>query len=182
MARAVFLDRDGVLNRPIIRARKPHPPATVGEVEILPGVPEACQKLKAAGFLLIVVTNQPDVARGAQRRETVEEINQLLRRHLPLDDIRVCYHDTPHGCHCRKPAPGLLREAAAAWGIELADSFMVGDRWTDIEAGHRAGCRTILIRDGYGEERKVAPDGRAASLPDAVNWILKLRAVEKEKN
>lgn len=172
MRRAVFLDRDGVLLRAIVRGGRPYPPTTLAEVEVLPGVREACQALQTAGFLLIVVTNQPDVARGTQSRDAVEAINRLLRSQVPVDDIRVCYHDEADGCACRKPNPGLLLEAAQAWQVDLTKSFVVGDRWKDVEAGRRAGCTTILIGAGYGEALPSDPDGRAGSLLDAAAWIL----------
>lgn len=175
MRRAVFLDRDGVLNRTYLhRDGKTHPPASPEETEILPGVPGACQALRQAGYLLIGVTNQPDVARGTQQAEVVEAINKKLRHHLPLDEIRVCYHDNQDNCSCRKPKPGLILTARDFWGIDLAQSFMVGDRWTDIEAGQRAGCQTIFIGTMPlldGDRRK--PDFQAASLPEAATWILK---------
>lgn len=173
LRRAVFLDRDGVLNRAIVRNGQPYPPASVDEVELLEGAAEACRALHATGFLLIVVSNQPDVARGTQRRDVVEAINAHLRALLPLDDIRVCYHDDRDVCTCRKPAPGLLLEAAAAWQVALDRSFMVGDRWRDIEAGRRAGCTTILIDHGYGEDLSVLPDVRVGSFADAAAWILR---------
>src|SRR3990172_6964226 len=110
--RAVFLDRDGVINRTIVRNGRPHPPSNLSELEILPGVPEALMRLRAAGFRLIVVTNQPDVARGMQTRETVEAIHAALKAQLALDEVRVCYHDDSDHCFCRKPAPGLLLDAA----------------------------------------------------------------------
>jgi len=172
MRRAVFLDRDGVINRAIVRDGKPYPPSGLNELEILPGVAEACRLLKDAGFVLIVVTNQPDVARGRQQRETVEMLNRAILAQVPLDEIRVCYHDDGDKCNCRKPKPGLLLEAARDWDIDLANSFMVGDRWKDIEAGRRAGCVTIFIDYGYDEPR---PDGlvpRVGSLTEAANWIL----------
>lgn len=174
MRRAVFLDRDGVLNRAFPHADgKSHPPASPAELEILPGVVAACKELRQAGFLLIVVTNQPDVARGTQRQEVIEAINAALRRQVPVDDIRVCYHDDSDDCACRKPRPGLLLDAAHAWEIDLTDSFMVGDRWKDIEAGRRAGCKTVLIEHAYSEAERSSPDFGAASLPEAVDWILK---------
>ncbi len=176
--RAVFLDRDGVLNRALVRAGKPYPPRGLGELEILPGVPEALARLREVGYLLIVVTNQPDVARGTQRREAVEEINCTLAARLPLDDIRVCYHDERDGCTCRKPCPGLLLQAADQWPIDLAASYMVGDRWKDIEAGRRAGCRTVLIDYQYAEPMPQAPDHVATSLSAAADWILGLTARE----
>ncbi len=172
--RAVFLDRDGVLNRTFIhRDGKTHPPASPAEMEILPGVSEACLELSAAGFLLIVVTNQPDVARGTQPREVAEAINESLRRRLTLDEILVCYHDNADNCSCRKPKPGLLLQAAATWGIDLNSSFMVGDRWTDIEAGHAAGCKTVLIGRAPIDAYPGKPDFQAASLAAAAARILK---------
>src|SRR2546429_2967557 len=110
---AVFLDRDGVLNQAMVRGGKPYPPASLTELQILPGTSDALYALQAAGFLLIGVTNQPDVARGSQRREVVEAINAVLRATLPLAEILVCYHDGRDGCSCRKPQPGLLLQAAA---------------------------------------------------------------------
>jgi D-glycero-D-manno-heptose 1,7-bisphosphate phosphatase len=168
---AAFLDRDGVLNQAVVRHGKPYPPESVEAMEILPGVGEALDRLKAAGYRLVVVTNQPDVARGLQRRETVEAINAALMARLPLDEFRVCYHDDADRCTCRKPQPGLLVQQPA---YHLERSVMIGDRWRDIEAGRRAGVRaTVLIDYGY-EERRVEPDVRVASLSMAVDWILKL--------
>jgi len=172
MRRAVFLDRDGVLNRAIVRNGKPYPPSRPTELQVLPGVIQACTALKAAGFLLIVVTNQPDVARGTQRREVVEAINEALRTRIPLDDIRVCYHDDPDGCFCRKPRPGLLLQAAQDWQVDLTASFMVGDRWKDIEAGRRAGCKTVLIDYGYAETQQSVPHHHVSSLVEATEWII----------
>lgn len=174
MVRAVFLDRDGVLNRSLLRRGLPHPPDTVEELEILPGVKEALERLRAAGYLLIVVTNQPDLARGTQSRERLEAIHEALRERLALDEIRVCPHDDADGCGCRKPLPGLLTEAAAQHGIDLAASWMVGDRWRDIDAGHAAGCRTILIDYGYPERGPSRmPDYACRSLVEAADWILR---------
>ena len=175
MRQAVFLDRDGVLNRALVREGKPYPPASPAELEILPGAVEACAALHEAGFLLIAVTNQPDVARGTQRREVVEAMNQALHTHLPLDDIRVCYHDDSDHCPCRKPEPGLLLEAARDWDIDLSASFMVGDRWKDIEAGRRAGCKAIFVDHGYAERKPDSPDHQVSSLMEAVGWILQHR-------
>ncbi len=178
--RAIFLDRDGVLNQARVVAGKPHPPATLEELVILPGVVEALAKLRKAGYLLVVVTNQPDVARGTQRREVVEAMHEKMRRELPLDRVEVCYEDgeqTPR----RKPNPGMLLDAAAALGIDLAASFMVGDRWRDIEAGQRADCRTIFIDYGYDEPRPEPPaDFTARSLADAAQWILAQPALSRD--
>jgi D-glycero-D-manno-heptose 1,7-bisphosphate phosphatase len=176
--RAVFLDRDGVLNRAIVLDGKPRPPINTDELEILPGVAQACDALHKAGFLLIAVTNQPDVARGTQQREVVEEINHVLQTSLLLDDVRVCYHDDADCCPCRKPEPGLLFSAAHDWGIDISASFMVGDRWRDIEAGRRAGCETIFVDHGYVEREPDNPGYRAGSLAEAADRILELLMAE----
>ncbi len=171
--RAVFLDRDGVLNRAIMKDGKPNPPKNLGELQIPEDVPRALEDLKKAGFLLVGITNQPDVARGIQCKEVVETINATLIELLPLDEIFVCYHDDGDGCSCRKPLPGLLKQAADRYSIELSSSFMIGDRWKDIEAGQRAGCATILIGHSYEErESKQPPDYRVRFLSEAVSCIL----------
>lgn len=172
MKRAVFLDRDGVINQAVVRDGKPYPPADISELEILPGVEDALLKLGRAGYLLIVVTNQPDVARGTTTKEAVEEINDFLASRLPLDDFRTCYHDSADRCGCRKPQPGALLSAARMHGIDLEKSFMVGDRWRDVEAGQRAGCRTCFIDYGYGEKQPENVDFRVASLFEAAQIIL----------
>ena len=172
-ARAVFLDRDGVLNRAIIRAGRPYTPAGLFEIELLPGAREACVALRAAGYLLIVVTNQPDIARGKQTREAIDAMNGWLQRELALDQVQVCPHDDRDACACRKPAPGMLLEAARQRNIDLAASFMVGDRWRDVEAGRCAGCNTVFINRGYRERQASSYDHEAPDLPAAVQWILK---------
>jgi D-glycero-D-manno-heptose 1,7-bisphosphate phosphatase len=170
--RAVFLDRDGVINRAIVRDGRPYPPQQIDDLEILPGVPEALTRLRDAGFRLVVVTNQPDVARGRQRRDVIDAMHASLAASLPVDEFRVCAHDDGDGCACRKPLPGLLVAAARDADLDLSGSFMVGDRWRDIEAGQHAGCRTIFIDLGYAERRPDRPDATVASLPEAVDWIL----------
>lgn len=173
---AAFLDRDGVINRAVVRDRKPYPPADISQLEVLPGVPEALGKLKAAGYLSIVVTNQPDVARGKTTRATVEAIHAWLGSALALDAFYTCWHDDADRCGCRKPLPGLLLEAARDHDIDLARSFMVGDRWRDIAAGRAAGCRTAWIRCGYDEPEPSPPaDFTGANLVEAVNWILQTK-------
>jgi D-glycero-D-manno-heptose 1,7-bisphosphate phosphatase len=176
MRRAAFLDRDGVLNRVLVRDGHPYSPSGLHEFEIAPGVPEACQRLRHDGFLLVVITNQPEVARGRLTRRSVEEINDFLRSRIPLDDVRVCYHDDPDGCDCRKPKPGMLLAAARDLNISLHRSFVVGDRWRDIEAGRRAGCRTVLIDYGYAEPYPSGMDFTTHALSSAVDWILKFAA------
>lgn len=171
-SRAVFLDRDGVLNRAIVRDGKPYPPERLEEVEILPGVAEALARLREAGFKLVVATNQPDIARGTRNPECVDAINDHLRRELPLDAIYVCPHDSAQECDCRKPRPGLLTRAAADLDIDLAASFMVGDRWRDVAAGRSAGCRTFFIDYNYDEQRPDDPDFVVGSLAEAAALVL----------
>jgi D-sedoheptulose 7-phosphate isomerase len=172
--KAVFLDRDGVINRASIRDGKPFSPGTMEELEILPGVPEALRQLKSHGYKLLVVTNQPDVGRGKQSRESLDAIHQDLLARFPLDDILVCCHTDADNCSCRKPLPGMLIEAAKKHNVDLAISFMVGDRWRDIDAGYNAGCRTILIDYGYSERSSEhSPDLRVGSLAEAADWIIR---------
>lgn len=176
--RAVFIDRDGVINRVFVRAGKPHPPKNLQELELLPGVPEALRDLKQHGYELLLVTNQPDVSRGKQSRQTVEAIHQALSSQLPLDDILVCFHSDEDACDCRKPLPGMLHDGAEKHNVDLAASFMVGDRWRDIEAGHRAGCKTILVDHGYSERAPdPPPDHRVRSLREAADWILSSKPI-----
>jgi D-glycero-D-manno-heptose 1,7-bisphosphate phosphatase len=172
MRRAVFLDRDGVINRAIVCDGKPYPPTTLEQLEILPGVPEALEELRAANYLLIVVTNQPDVARGTAKKEDVERINSILSSELPIDEFLTCYHDSCDGCDCRKPLPGSLLKAAKEHQIDLSKSFMVGDRWRDIEAGNSAGCKTFFINYRYTEQKPDAPDFIVSSLLEAKKIIL----------
>jgi D-sedoheptulose 7-phosphate isomerase len=172
--RAVFLDRDGVINRAFVRDGKPFPPPTPQELEILPGVAEALRELKANGFKLLLVTNQPDVGRGKLSVQTLDAMHEDLRAHLPLDDILVCCHTDQDKCDCRKPMPGMIIAAARKHNIDLAASFMVGDRWRDIDAGYNAGCKTILIDYGYSERPPDhEPDLRVGSLREAADWIIR---------
>lgn len=172
MRQAVFLDRDGVINRAVVRDGKPYPPANLAEMEILPGVFDAMVALHDAGFMLVVVTNQPDVARGKTSLAVVEEINNYLASCLPIDEFRTCYHDSGDGCDCRKPLPGSLMAAAKQHGIDLGESYMVGDRWRDIEAGQRAGCKTFFIDYGYAEKQPESVNHRAGSLAEVAQIIL----------
>jgi D-glycero-D-manno-heptose 1,7-bisphosphate phosphatase len=177
MNRAVFLDRDGVINRCFVRSGVPHPPQTVVEMGIEDGVAEALAKLKAAGYLLLVVTNQPDVARGAQAREVVEAINRQVCEQLPIDDVAVCYHDNADNCDCRKPKPGMLTALARKWRVDLHHSFMVGDRSGDIHAGEAAGVRTFLVERPYSNGDTCRPDFRVRDLAHAAEIILTLEHV-----
>jgi D-glycero-D-manno-heptose 1,7-bisphosphate phosphatase len=172
LRRAVFLDRDGVVNEAVLRDGKPYPPASLTELRLTVGVEECLADLKRLGFLLIVVTNQPDVARGRQTKAKVEQMHTFLSGRLPIDDTYVCYHDDSARCACRKPEPGLLLEAARKHSVDLAGSFMIGDRWRDVVAGHRAGCRTVFIDYDYAETRSQVPaTAEVGSLRGAVEWI-----------
>lgn len=172
--RAVFLDRDGVINRAILRDGKPYAPTTPAEFEILPGVPEACARLKRAGFLLVVATNQPDVGRGTVPQSVVENIHAHMLELVPIDRVEVCYHPGKglSDCDCRKPKPGMLLRAASELGIDLKQSWMVGDRWRDIDCGHAAGCRTVFIDYHYSEELRQPPDFRVQNLTEGAQVIL----------
>ena len=170
MARAVFLDRDGVINRALIVDGKPYPPEPVSSYEILPGVPEALLQLKRAGFLTIVVTNQPDVARGKTSQASIEAMHAELQRDLAIDEILACYHDGDV-CDCRKPKPGALFDAARRHALDLTKSYMVGDRWRDIEAGQRAGCTCFFIDYAYTEREPAQPFQRVMSLAQAAEAI-----------
>jgi transaldolase len=173
---AVFLDRDGVINRSVVRDGLPCPPASLAEFELLPNVREACARLKAAGFLLIVATNQPDVGRGITPQAAVNEIHAHLMAQLPIDRVEVCFHPGKGAsdCDCRKPKPGMLLRAARELGIDLARSWMVGDRWRDIDCGHAAGCRTIFIDYGYQESLREKPDFSAGNLAAAADTICRV--------
>ena len=172
--KAVFLDRDGVINRAFVRDGRPFSPPTQRELEVLPGVPEALHELKSHGYKLLVVTNQPDVGRGKLTRQTLEAMHQALRERLPVDDILVCCHTNEDYCDCRKPMPGMILEAARKYDVDLAASFMIGDRWRDIDAGYNAGCKTILIDYGYSERApEHEPDLRVSSLREAADWIIR---------
>ncbi len=177
-SRAVFLDRDGVINRPVVRGGLPYPPDTVEEFDIYEDVPAGCARLKEAGFVLVVATNQPDVGRGTQSREQVEAIHATMKAALPeIERVEVCYDpggaagSTPR----RKPGPGMLLDAADAMGISLSQSFMIGDRWRDVDCGHAAGCRTVFIDRGYQEALRQAPDWTVNSFAEAVEIILDAR-------
>lgn len=170
--RAVFLDRDGVINRAVVVDGRPHPPERPEDVERLPGVDDACRRLVDAGWLLIVVTNQPDIARGTTTRAEVDAINEVVLDGLPVADVLVCPHDDAEGCECRKPRPGLLVEGASRWNVDLSRSFVVGDRWRDVEAGRAAGVETVFVDRGYAEKRPDAPDHAVEDLRGAAEVIL----------
>ena len=179
LKRAVFLDRDGVLNDSVVRNGKPYPPNSLSELVISKGVKEGLVRLKDLGFLLLVVTNQPDVERGTQTREAVDEINNYLQSTLLLDKIYTCF-DAKDGGPRRKPEPGMLLEGMQEFGIDMSHSFMVGDRWRDIEAGRKAGCTSIFIDWGYDEEWPVnKPEYTVGSFSEAIELISALISSER---
>lgn len=169
---AVFLDRDGVLNAPIVRRGRPHPPRTADELHVLPGVPQACRELSEAGLVLICVTNQPDIARGTQDPAAVAAMNEHLQEVLGLVEVILCPHDDADGCACRKPRPGMILDAASRLDLDVSRSVTVGDRWRDIEAGRAAGTWTALIDRGYTERQADHPDLIVNGLEEAVPWII----------
>jgi D-glycero-D-manno-heptose 1,7-bisphosphate phosphatase len=174
MNKAIFLDRDGVINQVNLVDGKPHPPKDISELILLPNVTEALQLLKDAGYFLIVITNQPDVVRGKTKIELVEAINQFLKDSLPIDGIFTCYHDDIEDCNCRKPKPGNILKAADQYNINIPSSFMIGDRWRDIEAGIGAGCKTFFIDYSYQEKQPDSYDYKVKSLYEAAKIILEI--------
>ncbi len=172
MDRAVFMDRDGVINRSIVRNGKPYPPDTLEQFEFLPGVIQGCQNLKQSGFRLFIVTNQPDIARGKQDSKIVDAFHQRIYDTLPMDEVYICPHDDSHQCDCRKPKPGMMTAAASKYNIDLSQSFLIGDRWRDIAAGQAAGCKTVFIDYRYDEPMSVVPDCTVTNFNEAVDWIL----------
>lgn len=171
--KAVFLDRDGVINRSMIRDGKPFAPTKEEEFFVLPGVHAALNKLKDSGYLNIIVTNQPDVSTGLQRADFLQSIHSNILRELSIDAIKVCTHVDADNCTCRKPRAGLLIEAAKELEIDIASSFMVGDRWRDVAAGQLAGCKEVFFVDyGYSERQPTPPFRIVDSLVSAVNLIL----------
>ena len=169
--KAVFLDRDGVINKAVVIDGKPYPPASLDELKILSGVREGIALLKKNGFKILVVTNQPDVSRGKTLPETVETINRFLEKELKIDQVYCCYHDGNENCSCRKPKPGMLLGASKDWNIDLKVSYIIGDRWRDVEAGKAAGVKTLLIEYGY-DEKRIEPDFTCTDFSTAVSHIL----------
>ena len=176
MRQAVFLDRDGVLNESVRIDGVSVPPRTADEFRLIDGVVDAVDELRAAGYLLVVVTNQPDVARGTQTVAVIEAMHDKLRSELVIDDIITCFHDDVDACECRKPKPGMLIDAIRRHGIDPSRSFMVGDRWRDVSAGRLAGCTTILVGPEWETPMADAPDLRARDLREAVGMIFSSRS------
>lgn len=172
--KAIFLDRDGVINKLIMRDGKGRAPYGLEDFELFPGVIEACINFKAAGFLTIIVTNQPDVARGWVDAARVHLINDKIKELLPIDDIKICFHNDMDGCKCRKPMAGMLLEAASDWEIDLSASYMIGDRYGDMAAGATAGCTTLLVGIGDSQGSHPSPHYKVGSLLEAAVKILSI--------
>lgn len=172
LRKAVLLDRDGVIVRPNFRDGRSFAPLSLAEFEIEPQAAEVLGRFKAADYLLIVVTNQPDVGAGKLGEAVLEEMHARLRTALPLDAIYVCPHTGAENCACRKPKPGMLRQAAEDWALDLSRSFMIGDRWSDVEAAHAAGCAAVFIDYDYNEPAPREPVAKVASLSEAGHVIL----------
>lgn len=171
---AIFLDRDGTLNVQVVREGKPYPPQTLAEFRLFDDVPAACRNLARAGYVLVVATNQPDVGRGDQQQAVVESMHERLRTLVPeIARVEVCY-DPGRGEPSlrRKPEPGMILDATRELGLDLTRSWMIGDRWRDIDCGRRAGVRTVFIDFGYAEELRAAPDFTVKSFREAAGIIL----------
>jgi len=172
MVRCVFLDRDGVINANVERDGCAVAPTRLEDFRFLPGAHQAIRRLKSAGFKIIVITNQPDLATGRTDAATVEAMHAKIRDELEVDDIKICGHLDADDCHCRKPKPGMLLDAAAEWGIDLSKSYLVGDRWKDVEAGRAAGCLTLFVDHGAAQDGPLRPDKIIGSLAEAAAFIL----------
>lgn len=172
--KAIFLDRDGVINEVIMRDRKPSSPRKIEEFQLLPNIEGCLKSFKEMGFLNIIFTNQPDISRGLLRIEDLEKMHKIIAKELPVDGIKFCPHDDEDNCNCRKPKPGLIIEAAKKWSIDLKKSYVIGDAWKDIEAGRAAGCRTFLIRRKYNQDLQVGFDFEINNLKETVEIIKNL--------
>ncbi len=175
--KALFWDRDGVLNKAYIVEGKSYPPKTLEEFQLLPGVVEGLEKAKELGFLNIVITNQPDISSGKSSRKFVDDCHKKLLELAPIDDIYVCPHTNDDCCSCRKPKPGMIIEAKKKWNIDLKKSFLIGDRWRDIEAGQAVNCSCFFLNYNYNEPQPREPFLEICSVRKAVELIK-----EREKN
>lgn len=179
--RAIFLDRDGVINEVVFHdSVKPSSPWKFDEFRFIPKIEEPLEELKAMGFNLFIISNQPDISRGYIEMGTTERINQAIYEHLPIQEIMVCSHDDKDDCPCRKPKPGMLLELSNKWDIDLKNSFLIGDNWKDIEAGKAAGCITFLLDRTYN--RAVEADHRVKDIDEMVGIIKLLMNVPETRS
>jgi D-glycero-D-manno-heptose 1,7-bisphosphate phosphatase len=179
--KAIFLDKDGVVCETVLYNGQPCAPRSLSEFKIIPGVAEAIQKARSLGFKVFVCTNQPDIARGDIKLKVVTEMARIIVEDLLVDEVYVCEHQEKDKCFCRKPRPGMLLEAATKWGIDLKNSFMVGDTWRDIDAGKNAGCKTVLIKTKYEADRNSKADLTAKDLAEAIIKIKNYKPKKGEK-
>lgn len=180
MSSIAFLDRDGTLIETDVRDGIPVARNSIESLVLLPGVVEGCVRLRKAGFALVMITNQPDIARGLIGAPEVDDVNRCVCQSLGIDLALVCPHDDDDGCNCRKPAPGLLLQAARLLDVQLRrDSICIGDRWRDVGAGKAAGVATVLIGDDYGQSNDLAPDLTVRSFAEAVDWALKRKVINR---
>ena len=171
MKKAIFLDRDGVLNNVNVNKGKPFSPSSFKEFKVLPNVRSTIEKFKLLNYLCIVVTNQPDISRGKISKNEVSKMNNYLKKQIKIDDLFACYHDDVDECECRKPKPGLLFFAGKKWDIDFKKSYLIGDREKDILAGNAAGCKTIFIDNNYGEKKPLSQNFTITSLEQTLKII-----------
>ncbi len=169
MRKAIFLDRDGIINNVILKNEKPFSPRSFKEFDLREGIRDVLDSFKKLGFINIIVSNQPDIARGLLERQDLDEMSRVIRENLPVDDIYVCTHDNDDNCHCRKPKPGMLTDAVEKWEIDISKSFLIGDNWKDIDAGKNAGCTTILL--DYPYNKKISADFRIENFESAIKIV-----------
>ena len=171
--KCVFLDRDGVINVPIFKDGRSFAPILFDDFEIYPSAYDACQMLKKAGYLIVVITNQPDVGNGKASKSEIERMNQYLKSEELVDDIFICYHSQDEQCVCRKPKAGMIFQALEKYSIDLGASFLVGDRKSDIEVAVSVNCKSIFIDHDYDEVKPVAQNITLKSLKEAAEYILR---------
>jgi D-glycero-D-manno-heptose 1,7-bisphosphate phosphatase len=168
---AVFLDRDGVLCEAIVRDDgKPYAPTRFEDFALVADGAQQVARLRAAGLLALVFTNQPEIANGLLQPAELERMHAVLRTQMAVDDIYVCPHGKNDGCACHKPLPGMLTAAAREWRVDLEQSFVIGDRWRDIDAGRAVGCFTVLLERPYSA--CTTANVAVADLASAVDLVL----------
>jgi D-glycero-D-manno-heptose 1,7-bisphosphate phosphatase len=170
--RAIFLDRDGVLVRAAPREDYAHGPLTLEEFSLMPDVVEPVERMRRGGFLTVLATNQPGVARRLVSWETLNEMHRILRSSIPLDYIEICPHQDADQCACRKPKPGMLLDSAGRLGIDLPHSYFIGDTGRDVGAALAAGVTPILIDWPYNRDLRV--QHRVKDLAEAADLIVNL--------
>ncbi len=172
--KAFFFDRDGILNQSIIKNQKPYSPNIPNELKLNREFLPFIKNLKKKKFIIIVVTNQPDIKRGKMTKYSLKTINTKIKNFFLIDEIYVCIHDINDKCSCRKPKPGMLKKASKKWDIDLKKSFLVGDRFKDIQAGNSVGCTTIFIDYNYNETKPKSYDYKYKNISKMIKEIGKI--------